>query len=129
MIKTRYWVIVIAAVLVISVIAVLLMRLDGGRADMTAEIYLDSECIKTIDLSEVEAPYSFTVEGEYGKNVISVEPGKIRVSDADCPDLVCVNQGWQSTAAAPIVCLPHRLVIKLIPKSPDNADDVDGVIQ
>ncbi|MGN1410051.1 MAG: NusG domain II-containing protein [Eubacteriales bacterium] len=128
MIKTRYWVIGIAAVLVISVIAVLLMQRDGS-ADMTAEIYLDSECIKTIDLSEVYEPYSFTVEGQYGKNVISVERGKIRVSDADCPDRVCVNQGWQSTGELPIVCLPHRMVIKLVPNNPDDADDVDGVIQ
>ena len=113
----------------ISVIAVLLMQQDNGSADMTAEIYLDSECIKTIDLSSVETPYSFTVEGKYGSNVISVEPGKIRVSEADCPDLVCVNQGWQSTGAAPIVCLPHKLVIKLIPNNPDNTDGIDGVIQ
>ena len=51
--------------------------------------------------------------GERGSNTIQVEPGRIRVLEADCPDQVCVRQGWISDEVTPIVCLPHRLVIQV----------------
>lgn len=120
MIKTRTWVIGIALILLLSVCTVLWMRQENGTTDMTAEISLDGECIETIDLSAVTVPYSFTVEGENGKNIISVEPGRI-----------CVHQGWQSDGAVPIVCLPNKLVIQLVPTEADEDKEfnVNGVVQ
>lgn len=131
MIKTRTWVIGIALILLLSVCTVLWMRQENGTTDMTAEISLDGECIETIDLSAVTVPYSFTVEGENGKNIISVEPGRICVREADCPDQVCVHQGWQSDGAVPIVCLPNKLVIQLVPTEADEDKEfnVNGVVQ
>ena len=46
-------------------------------------------------------------------NRISVEPGRIRVEHANCPDQVCVNQGWIHDSALPIVCLPNKLIIEI----------------
>ena len=43
-----------------------------------------------------------------------MEPGRIRVSAADCPDQVCVEQGYISDGTVPIVCLPHGLVIEIV---------------
>ena len=45
---------------------------------------------------------------------MEVSEGKIRVCEADCPDQVCVNQGWISSEAVPIVCLPHKLMIEIV---------------
>ncbi len=131
MIKTRIWVIGIILVLVISFCTLLLMRQGNGTADMTAKIYLDNKCIETIELSAVVSPYSFVVEGTNGKNIISVEPGRICVSEADCPDQICVHQGWQSTGALPIVCLPNKLVIQLVQTNPGGSEEIalDGVSQ
>ena len=44
-------------------------------------------------------------------NIIEISDGRIRISDADCPDKTCVNTGFLS-GDVPIVCLPHKLVIK-----------------
>ena len=60
----------------------------------------------------VESPYG-------GSNTILVQPGRICVSEADCPDRICVYQGWLTDDPIPIVCLPHRLVIAL--KDPTQA--------
>lgn len=95
----------------------------GGGAQ-TALVYQDGVCIRTIDLSRVDAPCSFTVEWENGYNIIEVERGRIRVSEADCPDKVCVRRGWVSDSAAPIACLPHKLVIQL---EGGGEADIDGV--
>ena len=57
---------------------------------------------------------ALTLEEEGGSNTVQVEKGRIRVSEADCPDQICVNQGWISGGAVPIVCLPHRLMIEIV---------------
>ena len=79
-----------------------------------ARITLDGELIREIPLDEVEESYSFVVDSESGSNTILVEPGRIRVSEADCPDQVCVNQGFISDGTVPVVCLPHKLMIEIV---------------
>ena len=79
-----------------------------------ARITRDGELIREIPLDEVEESYSFVVEDEEGSNTILVEPGRIRVSEADCPDQVCVNQGFMSDGTVPVVCLPHKLMIEIV---------------
>lgn len=79
-----------------------------------ARITRDGELLREIPLDEVEESYSFVVEDEAGSNTILVEPGRIRVSQADCPDQVCVNQGFISDGTVPVVCLPHKLMIEIV---------------
>ena len=95
-----------------------------------ANIYLDGECIRSIDLNDVTEPEIFTVEGEIGTNTIQVEPGRIRVTHAECPDQICVQMGWlTSEGGMPIVCLPNKLVISLddVPAKIGDAE-IDGVV-
>ena len=117
----KFWLFLVGALLLVSAAAsVLIFR---GRAEASAaRIYQDGECIRTIELDRVDAPFSFTVEWEGGYNLIEVERGRIRISAADCPDQVCVKQGWISGGAVPIICLPHRLTIEIV----DGGGDLDG---
>ena len=110
--STRFWVLIVAAVLAVSLLAAAVVRLasPGGRV---AEITVDGQVVERIDLDRVTEGYTFMVEDEWGSNTIQVEPGRIRVLEADCPDQVCVRQGWISDEVTPIVCLPHRLVIQV----------------
>ena len=79
----------------------------------TARITRDGALLEEIDLTRVEEPYTLVVEDSQGSNTLQVERGRIRVLEADCPDQVCVRQGWVQDGAVPIVCLPHRLVIEI----------------
>lgn len=111
--RTRNWIILIAALaLVLGVLSYLtLTRRSEGRV---AEVVRDGEVLYEIDLDRVTEESQFTVEYPGGgSNTILVRPGRIRVLEADCPDKICVDQGWLSDQAAPIVCLPHHLVIRL----------------
>ena len=73
------------------------------------------------------SPYELTVtDRDGGENVISVEPGRIRISDANCPDHVCVDTGWISDGVIPIVCLPHQLVIRI---EGGGNSDIDIAVQ
>lgn len=108
----KFWLFLVGAILLVSAIASVLV-LRGRTGTSTAFVYQDGECIRTIALDDVNKPFSFTVEWEDGYNVIEVERGRIRVAAADCPDQVCVRQGWISNSVVPTACLPHRLVIQL----------------
>ncbi len=122
MVKTRTWVIIIVLLLAVS-LGLTLWLWSRPRGDVV-NIYQDGELVRTIDLSLVTKEESFDLESDYGRNTILLEPGRIRVSDADCPDKVCVDSGWL-TGAAPIVCLPHRLVIEFA-GGRGNIDAVTG---
>lgn len=100
------------AAAVLSVGALLLQKKQTPSP--VARITLDGELLQEIPLDEVEESYSFTVDSEGGSNTVLVEPGRIRVSEADCPDQVCVNQGFISDGTVPVVCLPHKLMIEIV---------------
>ncbi len=124
MIRTRTW-IVILSVLAAVLAAASALLLSAGSGSRVAQLIRDGEVIEEIDLSRVASEYSFTVTSEDGGyNTVTVRPGSIRVTEADCPDKICVEMGWLSDQAAPIVCLPHRLMIRL-----KGSADTDAVSQ
>ena len=112
MIKTRTWIIALALVLVVLVGIVWVGYPTDSDATI-AVLSLNGVEIERIDLSQVDSPYTFVVEGDNLYNVISVEPGRICVLEADCPDQLCVHQGWLTDSPQPIVCLPNQLTITL----------------
>ena len=93
--------------------ACLLLR-NGETDNPVARITRDGVLLEEIDLNQVEKPYSLTLEDGSGTNTVQVERGRICVSEADCPDQVCVNRGWISDSTVPIICLPHKLMIEIV---------------
>lgn len=122
--RTRFWVGVLAAAALLSVGAILLLGRWSGGGHM-ARIYQDGVLIREIDLDSLSAPLTFTVEFQGRINTITAQPGRIRVESADCPDQVCVDQGWISDGTVPVVCLPNRLVIQ-IEGGGDGLDSATG---
>ena len=119
--KTKTWIILITAFTLIALAAsawILLVRNGSG----VAEVLQDGKVIREIDLNAVTEPYTFEVKTEKGSNTVEAEPGRIRIVSADCRDHYCVNQGWLRDGVVPIVCLPHRLVIRM--KAPSDVDAV-----
>ena len=113
MIRTRTWIVILAALA--AVLALLsFFSLTAKKEGKTVQILQDGVVVEEIDLSAVTSERSFTIEWTGGgSNLITVQPGRIRVTEADCPDRVCVGLGWLSDQAAPIVCMPHRLMIRI----------------
>lgn len=100
-------------------ILILLLRQDSVRnsaASYTACVYQDGRLLQSIPLDQAAETYHFTLEAAAGGyNIIEVSPGGIAITEADCPDQLCVLQGRITDSLLPITCLPHRLVIELKP--------------
>ncbi len=108
---------VLALVSVASVF--LFIQYAKNQNPMIAEVYQNGNLITSIPLNNVEEPYSFTVHAENGRsNVIEVHRGAIGIITADCPDQICVHQGFIKNSILPITCLPHRLVIQIRKENP-----------
>ncbi len=85
----------------------------GHGVGTVAVVSVNGEQLERIDLSKVRKAYDLDITTEYGHNIVHVEPGAISVSEADCPDQICVFQGKLTGSGIPIICMPHRLVIEI----------------
>ncbi|MBQ3330505.1 MAG: NusG domain II-containing protein [Ruminococcus sp.] len=117
--KNKVFIIVIIIIFVLGIVgsAVVLLMPPKSRIRVVS----DGETVYTADLRTAEDTV-FDVEYQGHVNTVEIKDHRIRVKEADCPDQTCVRMGWLSSSAAPIVCLPHKLVIEFT----DGAD-VDAV--
>ena len=119
LVKTPVWIAIVAIVALASI--ALTVAFSLGKDESTADVYVDGKLVYTVDLSRVDAPYEYELVTPYGVNVLYVQKGEIRIKSADCADELCVRQGV-ATAGKPVVCLPHRLVVRL--RKTGEADEV-----
>lgn len=124
--KAKICLIITVLLLAVGVGSIFALRFFS-REGHIASIYQHGQCIRTIDLSQVREPFEFTVTSDLGgSNTIRVEPGRIAVIDATCPDKICVHTGYISTSLSPITCLPNELVIEI---SGGENTSLDAVVQ
>ena len=102
-------------------LAIMLCFLSGNQTSSgQAEIFLNGESIKTVDLTQDQ---TFVISDRYS-NVITVTDGVISITQSDCPGQDCVHSGGISTLGRVIVCLPNGLEIRVIAQT----GDVDFVV-
>ena len=117
--------VVFAAVIIALVIGgVLATNAFGQSVAAKSAVVKDSDNNEyVLDLSKDSAT---VVSTELGTNLVVVENGTVRVSEADCPNHDCVNQGAISKAGQQIVCLPHKLTIDISDREATPTYDVVG---
>ena len=85
----------------------LLLRQDGG----TVIVEQNGQETARYPLSEDR---TVRIEGEEGYNLLVIEGGEVWLDQADCPNLLCVKTGRIRYAGQSIVCLPHRLAVRIV---------------
>ena len=104
-------VLLIGAILVLALIAILVISLtkaDGSKVVIT----VDSEIYQTLDLNTDQ---TVTIVGNDGRlNVVEIKDGTVKMSQADCPDKLCVNHRDIHYNHETIVCLPNKVVLEIM---------------
>ena len=118
MMKTKYWIILFSALILICAGLWLLFSL-GGSDGSTARVYSNGELVLSVDL-RIEGEYQVDYGEEW--NTLKVDDGKIYVSAASCASQDCVHHA-PANKGAPIVCLPNRLVIEF------STNEFDAVLK
>lgn len=105
----------IAFLLIIAVsLAVIAIRNNRTMINKTARIYQNGALIREIRLDDIFEPVEFEISDSDGHtNTIRAEQGRICMIHANCPDKVCVEQGWIDNGVLPIVCLPNQVTIEI----------------
>ena len=104
--KHRADVILIAVLLAAAALVWTFLRM-GRKNGAVAVVTLNGEMRAELPLGE---DVSMTFEGG-GRNTVTVRDGAVCVESADCPDGLCVRQGWAKYEGETIVCLPNGLVV------------------
>jgi len=87
------------------------IEVDGSEQ---ARLYLDQD-------TEIRVG-----DGQQGYNVVRVRNGRIFVSEADCPDQICVREGGKSKNKEVIACLPHKMIIMVRSELDDAGKKTDA---
>ena len=107
---------ILSAILIFALIYSL-TRKDGAYA----VVLKNNEEIGRYSLAEdIEIPIN---TGDKVTNILLIEDGKAQMKSAVCPDKICVNHRPIDKSGQTIVCLPEKVVIKIIAESGGNAPD------
>ena len=116
--RVRNDIILLAALLVIAALlwgVISVLKKSGEFAVVIVDGVETARYSLASDVNEVI--YS---EGGH-TNTLVIENGRARIVSADCPDRLCVKQRSISKAGETIICLPHKLVVKI-----EGKGDVDA---
>ena len=125
--KFRYKkdIILIAAFLAIGAVlaaVVLLGAEDGGKV----QVRVDGNVVATYPLA---IDRTVEIDGyEGGRNLLVIEDGYASVTEASCPDGICIRTGKINKKGQSIICLPNRVSVEVITGEDTGVDIVVGGI-
>ena len=111
--------IILAAALILASLLILLLTRAFSQEGAVAVVSQDGSVIMRIPLSESSEQIVESQNGGYNKIVVS--DGKVSVTEASCPDGICVSHRAINRTGESIICLPNRLSVYVL-KGEDGID-------
>ena len=100
-------IILIAVILAVAVVLLIVTGSHGTEGSYVSVMLQNDEI----------ARYSLSNDGIYaingGTNTIEIKDGKVRMIEAQCPNHLCVHQGWIGLEGQSIVCLPNKVTVSV----------------
>lgn len=123
--KIRYDIILIIGLLVITMIIAMAVRLSQ-KTGKTVVVSVDGVVKYTFPLDE---DIEYKIEGyEGGTNYLVIKDGEAYLTEASCPDLLCVHMGKISSEGQSIICLPNRVVVEIKDGNEDAQNEIDAIV-
>ncbi len=90
----------------------LLLRFGGQEAGREVQVIRDGTVVAQYDLG---VDQTIRLEnGQGGYNILVITEGYADITEASCPDKICVEQRAISRAGEAITCLPNKTVISIV---------------
>lgn len=113
----------IITVLIIALAFYFCQEFTGENSDNQVVVMVDGETYGTYDLNEDQ-----TISINHGSNILKIQDKEAKIIEADCPDKLCVHQSPISKSSQSIICLPNKLVVKIVAgHGNEDSEDVDTV--
>ena len=101
--------IIIGVVLVMAGALAAALTFHSSGDKLYAEVWQNDTLIERVQLTDA-TDRTIKLDG----NTIVLSGKTAKMADADCRDQVCVRTGTLTHAGQAAVCLPHRVVLKLV---------------
>lgn len=94
-------------------------KVDGQQIEINiaGELYATKD-IRTDEIVEIK-----DASGEI-INVIEIKGGQAYMKSASCPDALCIKQGHIHMTKETIVCLPNKVIVKVIGEGGEQIDAI-----
>lgn len=115
--KYKRDIIIILLLLLAALGTYLVLYMRNNKEAGYVQVYKEDMLIKTYSLHEDGA---YHIQIENGFNEIIINKGIVYMQEADCPDKLCVKQGKILKSGESIICLPHKVVVKISAKEEEH---------
>ncbi|MFA9377386.1 MAG: NusG domain II-containing protein [Lachnotalea sp.] len=102
---------------IICIIGINLMNHSGASVIVT----VDGKEYGTYSLAE---DATIAIISDYGSNRLVIQNNTATVTDASCPDKICVHEKSINKTGETIVCLPNKMVVTVINGEENELDAV-----
>ena len=85
---------------------------QNAADDPHVVIEVDGEVYCDYDMDEVKGIIPISTPNG-GENRVWVQDDLVFMDSANCPDQTCVKQGVIKDGTVPIVCLPHKVIVRI----------------
>ncbi len=92
-------------------VAGIILLVSNSKPGGNVTVSIDGEVVETLPLDK---DTEYAVNTDMGMNIIVIKDGVVSVSNADCPDKICVEHAPIDSEGETIICLPHKLVIEIV---------------
>ena len=107
-------------ILIAAILVFIINRTDEIKGDYVLITFNNSEYARIpLDKDTV-----LSIDSDKGKNTVVVSDKEVYVESADCPDQICVDHAHIMYEGETIVCLPHRLIIKIVSEEGSETDAI-----
>ncbi len=107
--------ILVVAIVVFSLTAMVLFEVFAfGKSGERVEIYIDGQLQAGYNFRALTEAVEYECDTQYGYNKIVIDSKGAYVAASDCADKIEVKQGRIYKANTALVCLPNRLIVRIV---------------
>lgn len=121
----KWDIVLLIALLLLSLLPEGVFILSGSDRTLEgtqAVVQVNGSVYKEIPLSEHHGTDTFTIQTNSGYNTVVVKDQTIGIVEADCPDKICIQEGFIRNPGETTVCLPHKVMIEIRSTATEEPD-------
>lgn len=113
-------------IILIAIIAIVIGQLiiinkfvNSEKADKVL-VYFNNKLYQECSINDTK---TISIKSGGVDSVISIHDKGVEMTHANCPDKVCVKTGFINKSGQSIVCIPHKINIKIVPADSEEVDE------
>lgn len=109
--KRRNEIILVIGILLMALLSFALVRYKAAGSSTKIEVSVESQVFASYSIDQEVDEVITGHDG--GTNHLIIKNGNVTITEASCPDKVCVRQGNIKESGQTLVCLPNKVIVTI----------------